>query len=229
MASNVPSTLPQQATTVTPPTNPTIPPAAPKSIALITCSTRPGRINPAITSYIASLLPLTSNYTLTTIDLAPLGLPMFNEPTIPTALDKHNPTPHYLTAHARGWSAEISKHAAFIFVTPQYNWSMPASIKNAIDYLYHEWSGKPAFVVSYGGHGGGRSREALQMVLKGLKMKGIEGVEVTVKVPEVFVLGEVEGEAEKVVPNEMREVWKGQGVETGVERAWTEILGMLGE
>jgi NAD(P)H-dependent FMN reductase len=227
MSSNAPSTLPQQAATVVPPSDPTIPPSTPKSIAIITCSTRPGRINPAISSYITSLLPRSDAFTLKTIDLAPLALPMFNEPTIPAALDRHDPTPHYLTSHARAWSAEIAQHSAFIFVTPQYNWSMPASIKNALDYLFFEWSGKPAFVVSYGGHGGGRSRQALQMVMQGLKMKVVEGVEVTIKVPEAFVLGEKEGDVEKVAPLEMREVWKEQGVESGVERAWGELVKML--
>jgi NAD(P)H-dependent FMN reductase len=232
MASAIPTnTLPQETSTVNP-TDPVIPPPAPKSIALITCSTRPGRINPSISAYILSLLtpllPPSSSLTLTTIDLTTLSLPLLDEPTIPSALDKLNPTPHYLTTHARAWSSEIRKHDAFIFVTPQYNWSMPASIKNALDYLFWEWSGKPAFVVSYGGHGGGRSKDALEMVLKGLRMKVINGLQVTIKVPEDFVLGEVVGEEVKVVGEEMRAGWKEQGVESGVERAWREMLGMLG-
>ena len=67
------------------------------------------------------------------------------------------------------------------------------------------------------------------MVLRGLKMRIINGAEVTVKVPDVFVLGEVVGEGVKVAGEEMRAVWKEQGVESGVERAWGEMLGMFGE
>lgn len=230
MADHIRSTLPQQASIVAPPHSPPVPSATPKTIALITCSTRPNRINPTITAYITSLLGLSlpSSLTLTTIDLKPLDLPLFNEPTIPAALDKTNPTPGYITPHAQSWSAEIAKHSAFIFVTPQYNWSMPASIKNALDYLYHEWTGKPAFVVSYGGHGGGKSRAALENVLMSLKMRVVGGVEITIKVQEGFALGEKEGEEEvKLVPEGMQGRWKEQGVEEGVGRAWTELLKLL--
>jgi NAD(P)H-dependent FMN reductase len=41
-----------------------------------------------------------------------------------------------------------------VFVSPQYNWGYPAPLKNAIDHLYKEWLGKPAVIVTYGGHGG---------------------------------------------------------------------------
>jgi NAD(P)H-dependent FMN reductase len=53
-------------------------------------------------------------------------------------------------------------------VTPQYNWS--AALKNALDYLYKEWNGKPAAMVTYGSHGGRKCAEQLQQVLTGLKM-----------------------------------------------------------
>ena len=43
----------------------------------------------------------------------------------------------------------------------QYNWGYPASLKNALDYLYHEWTGKPAGIISYGGHGGGKAAAQL--------------------------------------------------------------------
>jgi hypothetical protein len=55
-------------------------------------------------------------------------------------------------------------------VTPQYNWGYPASLKNAIDYLFHEWVGKPGLVVSYGGRGGGKCNAQLREVLKGVRM-----------------------------------------------------------
>jgi NAD(P)H-dependent FMN reductase len=64
-----------------------------------------------------------------------------------------------------------------VFVTPQYNWGIPAGLKNALDYLFHEWGGKPAVVVTYGGHGGGKCGEAMQVVLGGgLNMRVVEPV-----------------------------------------------------
>lgn len=37
-----------------------------------------------------------------------------------------------------------------MFVTPGYNHSFPAALKNALDYLFVEWADKPAGLVSYG-------------------------------------------------------------------------------
>ena len=61
-----------------------------------------------------------------------------------------------------------------MYVTPQYNWGYPAPLKNALDHLYGEWAGKPAMIVTYGGHGGGRCAEQLLQVLQGLKMKPVD-------------------------------------------------------
>lgn len=46
----------------------------------------------------------------------------------------------------------------------QYNWGYPAALKNALDYLYHEWLGKPAVVITYGTRGGGKAAAQLQQV-----------------------------------------------------------------
>ena len=60
---------------------------------------------------------------------------------------------------------------AFVFVTPEYNHGYPASLKNAIDYLHHEWRNKPVGFVSYGGVAAGtRSVEQLQQVVTAVKL-----------------------------------------------------------
>ena len=223
----VPYVLPQQAASTTPPAEPVLTPTTPKSIAIIICSTRPGRVNPAIAQYITSLLPANPPHKL--IDLKAIDLPLFNEATIPGGLDATNPTPGYSTSHAREWSTEIRKHDAFVFVTPQYNWSMPASIKNALDYLFHEWVGKAAGVVSYGGHGGRRGGEALEQVLAGLKMRVAKGAEIFLPLREGFALGEKEGEPVPEVEEGMREKWREMGVEEEIRRAYEEVRRLMEE
>jgi len=60
---------------------------------------------------------------------------------------------------------------AFVFVTPEYNHGMPATLKNAIDYLHHEWAYKPVSFVSYGGVAAGtRSVQQLKQVVTALRM-----------------------------------------------------------
>ncbi|MEI9929658.1 MAG: NADPH-dependent FMN reductase [Rhizomicrobium sp.] len=76
----------------------------------------------------------------------------------------------YSHPHTHAWSIKIASAAAFVFVTPQYNWGYPAALKNALDHLYKEWSGKPAMIVSYGGHGGGRAAAQLRQVLEAVHM-----------------------------------------------------------
>ncbi|OOF94492.1 hypothetical protein ASPCADRAFT_208167 [Aspergillus carbonarius ITEM 5010] len=138
-------------------------------IGLITCSQRTPRAGPQITTFVQSTI-LKSHPTanLTVIDLAEWNLPMYNEPGIPAYITSAD---EYVHEHTKAWSREIARHDAFIFVTPQYNWGYPASVKNAIDYLSHEWKGKPALVVSYGGHGGGKAAAQLREVLEGVRMR----------------------------------------------------------
>ncbi|KAI9728557.1 MAG: hypothetical protein M1834_007585 [Cirrosporium novae-zelandiae] len=142
-------------------------------IALIICSQRSPRIGPKVADFVLNVLAehhqsSPRDYDLVQIDLKNWKLPIFDEPTIPAHVYD---AASYVQPHTKAWSAEISKHAGFIFVCPQYNWGYPASVKNAIDYLYHEWEGKAAMIVSYGGRGGGKAAEQLRQVLLGVRMK----------------------------------------------------------
>lgn len=96
---------------------------------------------------------------------------MFNESNVPSQIHSYTEYDH---AHTQSWSQEVQGYDAFIFVTPQYNWGYPAVLKNAIDYLFNEWKGKAAMIVSYGGHGGGKANAQLKQVLQGVEMKPIE-------------------------------------------------------
>ena len=152
----------------------------PPKIGVIICSQRQPRIGDQVGHFVFENLKqhqeaTTSNskaYELSLIDLADNPLPLFDEPVIPQTIT--NPL-DYHHEHTRQWSQLITAHAAFIFVTPQYNWGYPASVKNAIDYLFNEWVGKPALIVSYGGHGGGHAAEQLRQVLTAVKMRVVQG------------------------------------------------------
>ena len=63
-----------------------------------------------------------------------------------------------------------SEHPQSASSCPQ---AQPAPLKNALDHLYKEWAGKPAVIVTYGGHAGDKCARQLRRVLKGLKMKPI--------------------------------------------------------
>jgi NAD(P)H-dependent FMN reductase len=70
---------------------------------------------------------------------------------------------------------QIEEADAFIFVTAEYDYSYPASLKNALEYLVHEWAYKPAGIVSYsiGAFGGVRAIQTLKNDLLSLKTVGL--------------------------------------------------------
>lgn len=147
-------------------------------VGIICGSQRKPRVGDQISNFILQTVQIHSNSTNTGtpnisfdfdfIDINDLDLPFYDEPGIPS---KITPPEGYTHEHTRKWSQRISPLDAFIFVTPQYNWGYPAGLKNAIDYLFHEWNGKPAVIVSYGGHGGDKAAAALRVCLAGgLKM-----------------------------------------------------------
>lgn len=150
------------------------------NIGIIICSQRKPRVGPQIAAFVHKTLqdtPVKTNQassqapSLTLIDLSEWNLPMYDESAVPSLLKHHSEYDH---AHTRAWSVEVQRYDAFVFVTPQYNWGYPASIKNAIDYLYHEWKEKPALIISYGGHGGGKAAAQLKQVLCGVRMRPTE-------------------------------------------------------
>jgi NAD(P)H-dependent FMN reductase len=132
-------------------------------VLVIAASLRPRRIAVEIAGWVAEVGRETTGGAYEVVDLKDWPLPMDDEPGVPHA-------GVYEFAHTRAWSAKIAAAPAYVFVTPQYNWGYPAALKNALDHLYTEWSGKPAMIVSYGGHGGGRCAEQLQQVCHALRM-----------------------------------------------------------
>jgi len=132
-------------------------------ILVIAGSVRPRRIVLEVAAWVAEVGRGTTGGAFEVVDLKDWPLPMDEEPAMP-----HGGV--YASERTRAWSRKIAAAGAFVFVTPQYNWGYPAALKNALDHLYGEWAGKPAMIVTYGGHGGGRCAAQLRQVCEGLHM-----------------------------------------------------------
>jgi NAD(P)H-dependent FMN reductase len=133
--------------------------ADPLTIAVVLGSTRPGRNSEAVGRWVLEHAQRRGGAQFELIDIARHDLPMLDEP-MPAIHGK------YRHPHTREWSATIAPFDGFIFVTPEYNRSVPAALKNAIDYLYEEWTDKAAAFVSYGGDAGGaRAVEHLRGIM----------------------------------------------------------------
>jgi NAD(P)H-dependent FMN reductase len=134
---------------------------------VIIASTRPGRKGPSMANWIFDLAKKEGSFEVELVDLKEINLPFMDEPHHPR-LQK------YEHEHTKAWSKQIEAADAFIFVTPEYNYSYPATLKNAIDFLHSEWAYKPIAFVSYGGVSAGtRSVQAMKQVVAGLKMMPI--------------------------------------------------------
>jgi NAD(P)H-dependent FMN reductase len=136
-------------------------------VAVIAGSTRPGRICPGLTQWSQQALNEESTLCYDFVDLADVGLPFLDEPLKPALRD-------YQHEHTKAWSHLVSGYKGFVFVFPQYNWGYPAPLKNALDFLYYEWHGKPATSVTYGTRGGGKGADQINQVFEGLHMRPLE-------------------------------------------------------
>jgi NAD(P)H-dependent FMN reductase len=132
-------------------------------VLVIMGSVRAGRACPTIAGWVVDIARASSAMSYELVDLRDWALPMDDEPGIPAR-------GVYANGHTRAWSEKIAHADAFVFVTPQYNWGYPAVLKNALDHLYKEWHGKPAIIVTYGGHGGTKCAAQLRQIAEAVKL-----------------------------------------------------------
>jgi NAD(P)H-dependent FMN reductase len=135
-------------------------------IAIILGSTRPGRNGKAVADWVVAQSADRSNATYELIDLLDFPLPHLDE-AIPPSMGQ------YQNDHTKQWAETIAQYDGFIFVTPEYNHSTSAVLKNAIDYIYGEWNNKAAAYVSYGTLGGSRAIEHLRAISAELQLAGV--------------------------------------------------------
>lgn len=126
-------------------------------LRIIVSSTRPNRIGPAVTQWVSEQAD-PAQWEVKVLDLAAIDLPFMDEEDMPR-------NGNYAKQHTRAWASEVFESDAIVVVTPQYNRSFPAPIKNAIDYLYAEWHAKPIAIVGYGWSGGADARADLTRIL----------------------------------------------------------------
>ncbi|HEY7932088.1 MAG TPA: NAD(P)H-dependent oxidoreductase [Acidimicrobiales bacterium] len=134
-------------------------------LKVIIASTRPVRIGDVIARWVVARASERGDFRVELVDLRDVNLPLLDEP-------EQASTRRYVHPHSIAWSQSIDDADAFIFVTPEYNHSFNAALKNALDFLYHEWHNKPVGLVAYGGVSSGvRSLQALKPVVLALGLR----------------------------------------------------------
>jgi chromate reductase len=142
------------------------------TVAVLIGSLRSGSHNRALAEALARLAP--SDFAFQPIEIG--DLPLYNQDDDPT------PSPQ-----VRRLREQISAAQAVLFVTPEYNRSIPGVLKNAIDhgsrpYGQSVWAGKPAGVVgvTIGTLGTALAQQHLRSILAFLDMP-------TLGQPEVYL------------------------------------------
>jgi len=136
-------------------------------IKVILGSNRPNRFGVQPAEWLMKVAQNVKGAEFELIDLAELNLPFMDEPESPLVRA-------YQNDHTKEWSKTIDEADGFVFVTAEYNHGYTAVMKNAIDYLYHEWAHKPVAFLSYGAvAGGARAVEQLRAVVGHLSMYDI--------------------------------------------------------
>lgn len=133
-----------------------------KSKILVVVSTvREGRLGRKIADwYIDQAKKKAEDVEFEILDIDELDLPLFNEPLPPLY--------HQYSELQNKLAGSIASADGFVFITGEYNYSVPGSLKNFLDYIYAEWGRRPATFVGYGVHGGVRAIQDLVNILSGL-------------------------------------------------------------
>jgi NAD(P)H-dependent FMN reductase len=132
-------------------------------VAVIIGTTRKTRFADKPANWIFDLARKRTGWRVELLDLRSFDLPLFDE----VASNLWAPSQN---EKAVAWQKKLAEFDGFIFVTAEYNRSIPAALKNALDQAYVEWNRKPAAIVGYGATGAARAAEHLRTIAIELQM-----------------------------------------------------------
>jgi NAD(P)H-dependent FMN reductase/GNAT superfamily N-acetyltransferase len=151
---------------------------------VLTTSTRPSRRGRAITDWFLAVAAGRRDITVDDADLAAIRLPLLDEPDEPASGS-------YRHRHTQQWSRRVAAADAVVVVLPEYNHGMPATFKNAVDYLSAEWAYKPVAFISYGNTSAGtRSLQMAKQVTSALRMVPV-GAALSLRIADALPEGSV--------------------------------------
>jgi len=129
-------------------------------LGIIVGSTRQGRQTSKQAIWVENTASQLEGVDAEIIDLADYPMPFFAEPVSP----RYNPS-REIDSVAKKYLDKLEEQDAYIFVTPEYNHSIPGVLKNSLDYVDWQLVRKPAAIVSHGTVGGARAAMHLKEIL----------------------------------------------------------------
>ncbi|HEY4390793.1 MAG TPA: NADPH-dependent FMN reductase [Paenibacillus sp.] len=129
------------------------------NIGIILGSTREGRLSPQVGEWVKKIADERGDANYEIVDIADFKLPLLGEADA--------------TEQATAWNSKLDSLDGFIFIVQEYNHSISAALKNALDYAREAWNNKAAGIVSYGSVGGARAAEHLRGILGELSVADV--------------------------------------------------------
>lgn len=137
------------------------------NLRIVVGSTRPGRQADLVVPWLVDRASAHGAFDVGVLDLRDFPLPMFQETY--AAFTGGGDGPAWSDPSLHAWNDAVAEGDAFLFVTPEYNHSVPAVLKNAVDSVFGSYAfrNKVAGFVGYSGGlvGGARAVEHLAHIV----------------------------------------------------------------
>lgn len=132
-------------------------------IGIVIGTTRQGRFGELPARWLQEIGQQRRDLTFEIVDLRDYPLPFFDEAAPPAYAAPKNEV-------AVRWAAKLAALDGFVVTVAEYNHSMPAVLKNALDCAYAGFNRKPIAMLGYGSVGGARAVEHVRQVASALQM-----------------------------------------------------------
>lgn len=136
---------------------------------LVTGSVRPNSVNQKVVELVKNSVEAHEGNEVRVADLGELNLPFFDAQMPPSAEGYE-----IQNEAVRAWSDLVKGADSVVLVSPEYNHSLSAIQKNAIDWLFDEWVDKPIAFVAYGWYAGANSLAQLEEIGSVIKWRAID-------------------------------------------------------
>ncbi|WP_179419944.1 NADPH-dependent FMN reductase [Agromyces atrinae] len=140
-------------------------------VLIIPGSARPTTAGTELVRFIEAELAAHEGVSVDVATLDDMTLPFVDSPIVP-AFDGYTITHDAV----QKWTDKVDEADAFVFVVPEYNGGMTGLQKNAIDWVYKQWNGKSAVVVTYNWYDKKSAVEVFQNTLRVIQVNIIEPV-----------------------------------------------------
>ena len=137
-------------------------------IGIIVGSVREGRTGTAVGQWVREVAERHEGADFELLELSDFDLPLLTSATVPGMAERN-----YDDERVTRWGRAIDSCDGFIFITPEYNHSIPGGFKNAFDSLAPEWMGKTVGFVSYGADLGVRAVEHWRTIVANFSMHAV--------------------------------------------------------